>query len=242
MSFKDIDFENDAIAWVCHFGSEMRNHSIIEGFFKTANLIYDNIKENQPYIYEDDLVYPFLHTIRHTYELQLKFIMYNMYIFYKNYKDGIIDFDETRYNEIKLKHNIGDLYDFIKDNYYKLDERCENDRTNIKLISDLISDFIPEADLDPYRYAEDRQGNENMADITQVSFDKAVNSLQIFKEKTEAILFSIDKLDKEYRLGTYFKNISRHKLYVIAKELPNFETWKDSSFDGVKNNLKQKYN
>ena len=46
MSFKDIDFENDAIAWVCHFGSEMRNRYIIEGFFKTANLIYDNIKEN----------------------------------------------------------------------------------------------------------------------------------------------------------------------------------------------------
>ena len=52
--------------------------------------------------------------------------------------------------------------------------------------------------MDPYRYAEDRQGNENMADITQVSFDKAVNSLQFFKEKTEAILFYIDKLDKEY--------------------------------------------
>lgn len=156
--------------------------------------------------------------------------------FYKNYKDGIIDFDEIRYNEIKLKHSIGDLYDFIKDNYYKLDERCENDRTNIELIYDLISDFIPEADLDPYRYAEDRQGNENMADITQVSFDKTVNSLQIFKEKTEVILFSIDKLDKEYRLGTYFKNISRHKIYVIVKELPNFETWKDSSFDDGKNN------
>ena len=242
MSFKDIDFENDAIAWVCHFGSEMRNRYIIEGFFKTANLIYDNIKEKQPYIYEDDLVYPFLHIIRHTYELQLKFIMYNMYVFYKNYKDGIIDFDEIRYNEIKLKHSIGDLYDFIKDNYYKLDERCENDRTNIELIYDLISDFIPEADLDPYRYAEDRQGNENMADITQVSFDKAVNSLQIFKEKTESILFSIDKLDKEYRLGTYFKNISRHKIYVIAKELPDFEKWKESSFDDVRNNLKQKYN
>lgn len=176
----------------------MRNRYIIEGFFKTANLIYGNVKKNPPYIYEDDLVYPFLHTIRHTYELQLKFIMYNMYVFYKNYKDGIIDFDEIRYNEIKLKHSIGDLYDFIKDNYYKLDELCENDRTNIELIYDLISDFIPEADLDPYRYAEDRQGNENMADITQVSFDKAVNSLQFFKEKTEAILFYIDKLDKEY--------------------------------------------
>ena len=232
MSFKDIDFENDAIAWVCHFGSEMRNRYII----------YDNIKKNQPDIYEDDLVYPFLHTIRHTYELQLKFIMYNMYVFYKNYKDGIIDFDEIRYNEIKLKHSIGDLYNFIKDNYYKLDERCDNDRTNIELIYDLISDFIPEADLDPYRYAEDRQGNENMADITQVSFDKAVNSLQIFKEKTEAILFSIDKLDKEYRLGTYFKNISRHKIYLIAKELPDFENWKESSFDDVRNNLKNKYN
>lgn len=33
MSFKDIDFENDAIAWVCHLGSEMRNRYIIEGFF-----------------------------------------------------------------------------------------------------------------------------------------------------------------------------------------------------------------
>lgn len=242
MSFKDIDFENDAIAWICHFNSEMRNCYIIEGFFRTANLIYDNIKQNQPYIYEDDLVYPFLHTIRHTYELQLKLIMYNMYVFYKNYKYSIIDFDETRYNEIKLKHSIGDLYNFIKDNYYKLDERCDNDRNNIELIYELISDFIPEADLDPYRYAEDRHGNENMADINQVSFDKAFNYLQKFKEKTEVILFFIDKLDKEYRLGTYFKKISRHQIYNIAKELPDFETWKDSSFVDVKNNLKKKYN
>lgn len=122
-----------------------------------------------------------------------------------------------------------------------MDERCENDRTNIELIYDLISDFIPEADLDSYRYAEDRQGNENMDDITQVSFDKAVNSLQFFKEKTEAILFYIDKLDKEYRLGTYFKNISRHKIYDIAKELPDFEKWNESSFDDVRSNLKKKY-
>ena len=214
MSFKDIDFENDAIAWICHFSSEMRNCYIIEGFFRTANLIYDNIKQNQPYIYEDDLVYPFLHTIRHTYELQLKLIMYNMYVFYKNYKYSIIDFDETRYNEIKLKHSIGDLYNFIKDNYYKLDERCDNNRNNIELIYELISDFIPEADLDPYRYAEDRHGNENMADINQVSFDKAFKSLQKFKEKTEVILFSIDEVDKEYRLGTYFKKISRHQIYI----------------------------
>ncbi len=46
MNFKDIDFENDAIAWVCHFDSEMRNRYIIEEFFKIANLIYDNIKKN----------------------------------------------------------------------------------------------------------------------------------------------------------------------------------------------------
>lgn len=82
MSFKDIDFEHDSIAWICHFGNEMRNTYIIEGFYKTANLIYDKIKENPAGVYEDDLVYPFLHTIRHTYELQLKMIIYNMHEFY----------------------------------------------------------------------------------------------------------------------------------------------------------------
>lgn len=45
MSFKQIDFENDAIAWVCHYGSDMRNRYIIDGFFKTASLIYENVKK-----------------------------------------------------------------------------------------------------------------------------------------------------------------------------------------------------
>lgn len=66
MSFKQLDFENDAIAWVCHFGSDMRNHYIIEGFFNTAKLIYENVKESKSNFYDDNLVYPFLHTIRHT--------------------------------------------------------------------------------------------------------------------------------------------------------------------------------
>lgn len=155
MSFKQIDFENDAIAWVCHYGSDMRNRYIIDGFFKTASLIYENVKNNSTRIYEDDLVYPFLHTIRHTYELQLKFIMYNMYDFYKKYKKEYVQFDEETYNDIKLRHDIGNLYNFIKENYCLLDERCGEYQNIINSVYDLIDDFIPEADLDQYRYAED---------------------------------------------------------------------------------------
>ncbi len=88
----------------------MRNLFIIDGFFKAADLIYKGIKNNDSGAYEDILIYPFLHTIRHVYELQLKFIMYNMYVFYKKYKYKYIIFDEQTYEKIKLKHDIGNIY------------------------------------------------------------------------------------------------------------------------------------
>ena len=46
MSYKNIDFENDCVAWVCHFGEDMRNQYISEGFFKSAELIYDSVKSS----------------------------------------------------------------------------------------------------------------------------------------------------------------------------------------------------
>lgn len=241
MSFKQIDFENDAIAWVCHYGSDMRNRYIIDGFFKTASLIYENVKNNSTRIYEDDLVYPFLHTIRHTYELQLKFIMYNMYDFYKKYKKEYVQFDEETYNDIKLRHDIGNLYNFIKENYCLLDERCGEYQNIINSVYDLIDDFIPEADLDQYRYAEDRDGKENMSDITQVSFDNAYKSLKSFKEKTDCLLSFLESLNREYELGTYYKNISRHQILLIAKELPSYDKWRDKSFNEIKNIIKKEY-
>lgn len=74
MSFKNIDFENEVVAWVCHYDDEMRNRYISDGFKKTADIIFEYTKQNK-YEYPDDLIYPYLHTIRHTYELKLKMIM-----------------------------------------------------------------------------------------------------------------------------------------------------------------------
>ena len=66
MSYKSIDFENDCIAWVVHLGEEMRNHSIADGFIETAKIIYESVKEEKGNgVYKDELVYPFLHSIRH---------------------------------------------------------------------------------------------------------------------------------------------------------------------------------
>ena len=68
-----------------------------------------------------------------------------------------------------------------------------------------------------------------------------INISTSYKEESKDTFTFIDKLDKEYRLGTYFKNISRHKIYDIAKELPDFEKWNESSFDDVRSDLKKKY-
>ena len=55
-------------------------------------------------------------------------------------------------------------------------------------------DFIPEGDIDPYRYAEDRQGKENMANIVQVSFDNVYKSAKKFMTVTDSILNRLSTL------------------------------------------------
>lgn len=164
-----------------------------------------------------------------------------MQSFYEKNKKGYIQFDEEKYNNIRLKHDIGEIYDFIKNNFHLLDERCQEKEKTINSIYKLIDDFIPEADLDPYRYAEDRDGNENMSDITQVSFDNAYKSLTSFKEKTDCLLSFLESLNREYELGTYYKNISRHQILLIAKELPSYDKWSDESFNEIKNIIKKEY-
>ena len=161
--------------------------------------------------------------------------------FYKKYKKGYVQFDEKTYNDIKLRHDIGNLYNFIKENYCLLDERCGEYQNIINSVYDLIDDFIPKADLDPYKYAEDRDGNENMSDITQVSFDNAYKSLNSFKEKTDCLLSFLEFLNREYELGTYYKNISRYQILLIAKELPSYDKWRDESFNEIKNIIKKEY-
>lgn len=241
MNIKEIDFENDTIAWICHFDSDMRNNYIIEGFYNTANLIYDNVKKSPNGIYQDDLVYPFLHIIRHTIELQLKLIIFNMYDFYNKYKADIITFDLKKYNYIKKRHNIKELYNFIKNNYFQLDDRCNEYKTTIDDIYHLIVDFIPEGDNDPYRYAEDVKGNENLSNINLVSFDNFIESLNTFKNYTESILFQIEKLNKEYELGTYYKRLSRQQIKEISLLLPNYLEWKNDCFTECKKQICKKY-
>ncbi len=103
-------------------------------------------------------------------------------------------------------------------------------------------DFIPEGDIDPYRYAEDRQGKENMANIVQVSFDNVYKSAKKFMTVTDSILNRLSTLFNEYKLGTYYEAFSRNQIMMIAKELPIYKDRNDSSFQLIKDNIRKKYN
>lgn len=241
MSYKKIDFENDCVAWVCHFGDDMRNRYIVDGFFKSASLIYEAVKDNKKNnIYEDDLVYPFLHLIRHGYELQLKMIMDDIKTFGESY--GITEINYEEFDRCKYSHDLGKIINFIENHIYKIDDRIES------LISDSlntainrVSDFLPEKDIDPYRYATDREGKENLKDLNQVSFDNAIKDAEDFKNATDYILFCLSGLFDEYALGTHYKKLSRYNLFQIATQLPKHDKWKDPSFDDVRNEIKEKY-
>lgn len=134
------------------------------------------------------------------------------------------------------------MYQFINFNFYLLDDRCKELTNSINKIGDLISDFIEEGNVDPYRYAEDKDGNEYLKDLKQVSFDNAINDLNEFKEITNYILCFIKQLYDEYKLGTYYGKISRQQIKMIALELPIYKMWKDDSFKDVKKKICNEYN
>lgn len=242
MSFKDIDFENDCIGWVCHCDEEMRNSYIKDGFYSTAKLIYEALKSNYPSIFEDNLVYPFLHTIRHTYELSLKMIMYNINEFYLTYRPDCNTFDKDTYTKLRYSHNIGKIYIFIKNNIYCLDSRLELEiKESVENIGVCIDDFIPEKELDPYRYATTKDGKETLEKLERVSFDKAFNSLEKFKQSVDFILLQISLLFDEYKLGTYYKRVNRIDIIKIAYFLPDYQDWHKESFTTIMKKIEKKY-
>lgn len=241
MSYKNIDFENDCVAWVCHFGNDMRNRYIVDGFFKTAFLIYEAVKDNKKNnIYEDDLVYPFLHSIRHGYELQLKMIMDSIKTFGETY--DVTEIDYTNFNECKYSHDLGAIISFIKNNIFIIDERVEGLIGNsLEVAFSRVSDFLPEKDIDPYRYATNREGEENLKDLNQVSLDNAIKDAEDFKNASDYILYCLSNLFDEYALGTHYKKLSRHNLFQIATQLPKYDKWNEQSFNDIRRNIKEKY-
>ena len=241
MSYKDIDFKNESIGVVTHGNKELREVFIIRGFETTENLIYERIKDNGEQVYEDDLIYPYLHTVRHTYELCLKSIISNMYKFYEDYKKNYINFDTRKYEQVKFSHNLGKLYSFIKNNFYNLDSRCIEYKSNIKFLYQSIYDFLPEEDNDPYRYAENKKNQENLNDLNQVSFDKAHESVKEFIKRFKSIDSFLNLLNGEYKLGTFYKNFSRNQILKIAKELPSYDKWSDESFIKTKQYFMDRY-
>lgn len=243
MDKTEIDYEKENVALIPHFGEEMRNHLIIDGFFQTIQIIYDAVEEDKKCpIHTNDLIYPFLHSIRHYYELELKFIIYEIHEFYVTYKKGVIKFDEQTLEKIEYHHDIGELYYFIKDNFYLLDERCKSLKYIIDAIYDCIEDFLPEGDIDQYRYATDKQGNEFMPDINIVSYDKKYNAAVKFESNVRSIHNFINHISEEYKLETYHKNISRHQILDIAKKLPEYNRWKENSFKEIKEQIAAEYN
>ena len=246
-SYRDIDFENDTIAWICHWGTDARNSYIIDGFYKTAKIVYDQLtlmqKNNS---YSDDLAYPFLHTIRHTIELQLKYIAHLIYSASEKYLSSLLPSEE--YLKIKFLHSIEPIFNFIKVNISKIDYNIWNSvQVELKEIEKDIKDFIPEGEVDPYRYATDRDGNENLSNINQISLSNAFNNLENFKQNSELVIDKILFVINDLKTNTFYitkkdkKVLNRNIILNIAKELMYFKDWNNVDFDKNKRLIKEKY-
>lgn len=241
MSYKEIDFENDTIAWVAH--GEQRDRTIIDGFYKSAELVAEMIENKQSIgVYEDSIVYPFMHLVRHTYELTLKRLLNKIISFVERYKKDFVLIDEQSCRKILHKHSLEPLLEKIKEYLPQIDGRTCELGSDLSVIEKTISDFVSDKGIDNFRYVNDKNGNEFLKSLNHISITKAISDLKSFRQSSEIIDDELIFLFDEYSLGTYFKKLSRKDIFDIANILPLYKDWGEDRLSAAKRKIEIEYN
>lgn len=204
-----------------------------KGFSRSANLLIDAvIKDGGITLLVDELVYPACFNMRHSVELRLKLLIYELQVIY-NIKGEELDFNYAG------SHDIGQIWEFFTTCSELADERYKaaNDRIHETIVD------IAEIDAtgQTFRYPATIESKRHLTGITSINFIVLKKQFAELEDNLDALYGLSVFLNEEYSLGTFTKKLSRNKLFEIANMLPKKRNWTDHSFDLIKKNVKNKY-
>ena len=208
------------------------NFGIREGFKRSVNLLINAVKHGES---EDELIYPIVYNARHSIELSLKIIIQNILCIYEIKS---IRFDETDKKKI-YTHDIKVL-DSIITKYYNVDKRIVEFYDKA---SSYLKDYFFDVNGDAFKYEADHKGNPHMIThgISSISIDILEEKFNKLMPIFDSLIFELYYLCKEYKIGTFTKNLSREDIMNIASALPERNKWQESCFVDARDNIKAEY-
>lgn len=209
-------------------------NNYIYGYKRNVEYLYENITNCSWDI--DGMIYPLCFSARHFIELSLKNIVHLIDVILKEIKGIINDDLDTK---LKKTHNLDCLYEISKDLASKLDSRMI---IELSKLQQYINDF---SNIDPtgetFRYPINQHNEHSLDDLScinlEVFYTRFTELSEIIERCTNCVLFLIH----EYGTKTYYKNYGRNIIEEISNELPDYSTWRNSSFDVIKSNIITKY-
>lgn len=146
-------------------------------------------------------------------------------------------FEKLDVNE--FTHDLNELIDKVL-NLYQIDERIVVQFDPVLPLLNNYKDIDPKGDA--FRYWFDKEGNEHFQsknigivriDIIAIQFEQIISCFEQIEFITWCIL-------KEYKTGTFTKELSRFQIEEISKLLPKPDEFSDK-IKGVKEDIKEKY-
>lgn len=209
-------------------------NNYIYGYKRNVEYLYENITKCDWDI--DGMVYPLCFSARHFIELSLKNIVHLIDLVLKEIK-GIVNDDLD--NKLKKTHNLNILYELSKSLAFELDSRME---IEILKLQQYINDFSNiDSTGETFRYPFNQHDEHSLDDLSCINlvifYTRFTELSEIIEQCSNCVLFLIH----EYSTKTYYKNYGRNVIEKISDELPDYSTWRQSSFDVIKMNIIAKY-
>lgn len=205
-----------------------------EGFSKAANLMLDKVIENEGQnYYVDVFIYPICFNMRHSVELRLKGTVEQLQKLAK-LKGKNLSFN------LAASHDIGNIWNFIKFEAQILDKRY---LSFLNQLDDFILDI---ADIDAtgqtFRYPTDSEENRHLTNVSTINICVLKNSFSKLEKILDYMNHFNFSIEEEYALKTFTEHLSRAQLFELARQLPPRNTWTNSGFTNIKENIKREFN
>ncbi|MGE8652807.1 MAG: hypothetical protein ACN6NV_03510 [Acinetobacter gandensis] len=203
-----------------------------KGYSKAANLLLNYIL-NSKGEQIDHLIYPICFNMRHSIELRLKGAIEEIRLL-----AHIKKIDLPCFNLI-TSHDIGNIWSYFKINANLLDTRF---RELIDRINETICDI---ASIDPtgqtFRYPRSNDDQTHLVEQGVINCYILDTRFKDLEDNLDDLIYLIDSLIDEYKLGTFTKNLSRQQIFELTTHLPPYEQWSDNSFKAIKEELTKYY-
>ncbi|MDT3334881.1 hypothetical protein Q4Q49_06175 [Shewanella sp. SP1S1-7] len=202
------------------------------GFSQAANLLIDQVLNDDIKYAVDDFIYPVCFNMRHSVELRLKGAISELQ------KLGEVARIRLEFDLIG-SHDIGRIWEFFQTQSEKFDSRYE--ALNQKIAPTILDIAAIDATGQTFRYPVSTESQKHLADVGVISFF-------VLKERFNTLESHLDTLHKlneflvmEYKNRSFTKHLSRVQLFKIAKELPAIDEWSAEHFSVVRQSLKDKF-